>query len=179
MADGTTRTTTSLTDITPGHWVLDPARSMIQLQHKTMWGLVTVKGSFTKVRGEGEVAPGGTASGTLVLDATSLDTGHTKRDAHLRSVDFFDTAEHPEIVFAAQAVQTEGSGSVEVLGDLTVLGVTRPLTFVAQADAASADAVTLSAELVIDRADFGMTWNKAGMLQGLTTITLDVRFSHA
>ncbi|MGO4749474.1 YceI family protein, partial [Streptomyces sp. 2MCAF27] len=59
--------TTPLPAVQPGAWVLDPARTRVRLQHKTMWGMVTVKGGFSSVDGEGEVLPDGSASGTLTI----------------------------------------------------------------------------------------------------------------
>ncbi|MFB7510289.1 YceI family protein, partial [Streptomyces broussonetiae] len=94
-----------------GTWQLDPSASAVSLRHKTMWGLVTVKGAFTAVSGAGEVRPDGSATGTVTLEAASLDTKHAKRDTHLRSADFFDADQHPEITFAvrgADRLDTDG-----------------------------------------------------------------------
>ncbi len=68
-----------------GTWVLDPARSTVRLRSKSMWGLVPVKGSFGTVSGEGTVSPAGEVSGTVTVDAASVDTKMGKRDQHLRS----------------------------------------------------------------------------------------------
>src|SRR5260370_17110216 len=85
----------------PGLWSLHPARSTVTFRHPKFWGLVTIKGTFTKVGGEGEVLPDGTASGTLSIAAASIDTRNAKRDEHLRSADFFVTARHGSIPFTA------------------------------------------------------------------------------
>jgi polyisoprenoid-binding protein YceI len=82
--------------IRPGRWTLDPARSAIRFTHKTIWGLVTVKGTFADLSGEGEVLPDRSAHGSLRIGAASLDTRNAKRDKHLRSADFFDVERHPE-----------------------------------------------------------------------------------
>jgi polyisoprenoid-binding protein YceI len=68
-------------------------------------------------------------------------------------------------------------GTVQVAGDLTVKDTTRPLTFTARATELSADAVTLTAELQVDRAWFGLNWNQMGMLRGLANLTLTTRFT--
>jgi polyisoprenoid-binding protein YceI len=162
----------------PGLWKLDDAHSSVTFKHKTIWGLVTVKGRFTSVSGEGEVLPDGAARGTLTIDAASLDTKHAKRDAHLRSGDFFDIERHPSIVFAARSITPGTDGAVRVEGTLTVRDTTRPLTFAARATKAGPDAVSLSAELPVDRADFGLNWNQLGMLRGLATVSVDLRFQH-
>lgn len=162
---------------TVGRWTLDPAASSVNIQHKSMWGLATVKGTFTKLSGEGEVAPDGSAHGTLTIDATSISTKQAKLDTHLRSADFFDVDKHPAFVFDATGVVPDGAGSAAVTGRLTVLGVSRPLTFTARVTTAGPDDVTLTGEVAVDRNDFGMGWNKLGMLKGLTTVTLTTRFT--
>jgi polyisoprenoid-binding protein YceI len=162
-----------------GLWQLDASASTVALKHKTMWGLVTVKGAFAAVAGGGEVAAGGTATGTLTLDVTSLDTGNAKRDAHLRGADFFDADHHPEITFAARSVELRDGGTVEVSGQLTVRGISRPHSLTARLRDAGADALTLDAEFVVDRDEFGMGWNQLGMMRGLTTVTTSLRFQRA
>jgi polyisoprenoid-binding protein YceI len=166
----------SLTDVGPGRWTLDPAGTSARIQNRTIWGLVNVKGVFTKVSGEGEVLAGGGAHGSITIDAASLDTKNTKRDVHLRSADFFDVDKHPSIVFTATGVTPVGDGTAQVTGELTVVGVSRALSFTAEATEISADAVTLSAELPVDRQEFGMTWNQANMMKPLTLVTLTARF---
>jgi len=161
----------------PGLWSLHPARSTVTFRHPKFWGLVTIKGIFTNVGGEGEVLPDGTASGTLTIAAASIDTRNAKRDEHLRSADFFDTARHGSIVFTASRVSPADDGTADVTGELTIIGVTRPLTFTARTSDTSADAVTLTADVIIDRADFGMTWDKLGVAKGAATITVVAHFT--
>ncbi|NGO48556.1 YceI family protein [Streptomyces ureilyticus] len=162
-----------------GLWQLDPARSTVAVRQKTMWGMVTVNGTFAGVTGDGEVRPDGSASGTVTLDAASLDTKHEKRDKHLRSADFFDVDRHPAITFAVRSCVPRTDDTVEVSGQLTVRGISRPQSFTARVTDSTADAVTLAAELTVDRAEFGMTWNQLGMMRGLTTITTTLRFARA
>ncbi|MEV5873264.1 YceI family protein [Streptomyces sp. NPDC052101] len=160
-----------------GTWQLDPAASTVGLRHRTMWGLVTVKGTFTTVSGTGEVRPDGSAAGTVTLDAASLDTKSAKRDTHLRSADFFDAANHPEITFAVRAADRLDGDGVRVTGQLTVRGISRPVTLTARLTDASAEALTLDAEFTVDREQFGMGWNQLGMMRGLTTVTAGLRFT--
>jgi len=162
-----------------GLWQLDPARSTVAVRQKTMWGMVTVNGTFAGVTGDGEVRPDGSASGTVTIDAASLDTKHTKRDKHLRSADFFDADRHPAITFAVRSCAPRTDDTVEVSGQLTVRGISRPQSFTARVTDSTADAVTLAAELTVDRAEFGMTWNQMAMMRGLTTITTTLRFARA
>ncbi|MGW3951191.1 YceI family protein [Streptomyces sp. NPDC004752] len=163
-----------------GLWKVDPAASAVALRHKTFWGLVTVKGTFAAVAGQGEVRSDGSATGTVTLGAASLDTKSAKRDAHLRSADFFDADHHPEITFAAQGAELrDGDGSAQITGRLTVRGISRPQTVTAQLTKADADAFTLETEFTVDREQFGLGWNQLGMLRGLTTVTATLRFTRA
>ncbi|KOU62385.1 hypothetical protein ADK57_24925 [Streptomyces sp. MMG1533] len=162
-----------------GLWQLDPTASTVALRHKTMWGLVTVKGTFSGVTGQGEVRPDGSAVGTLTLDAASLDTKNAKRDTHLRSADFFDVDNHPEITLTVRSAELRDGKTVHVVGQLTARGISRPLTFTASLAGADADALTLDAEFTVDRAEFGLGWNQMGMIRGLTTVTTTLRFSRA
>ncbi|WP_155055983.1 YceI family protein [Streptomyces blattellae] len=162
-----------------GLWPLDTTASSVALQHKTMWGMVTVKGTFGAVTGQGEVRPDGSAVGTVTLGAASLDTGHARRDTHLRSAHFFDADHHPEITLAVRSAELRDGDKVHVVGQLTVRGVSRPLSFTARLIGSDADSLTLDAEFSIDRGQFGMTWNQLGMIRGLATVSATLRFVRA
>ena len=183
MAENTTNpagTPTSAADLATGHWVLDPATSSVGFRHKSIWGLVTVKGTFTTVSGEGEIDADGRGHGTLLVDAASVDTKKQKLDTHLRSADFFEIEKYPTITFSADSIVADGSGGAEVSGQLTVRGKTRPLTFTAQVAAASSTDVTLTGEVGVDRNDFEMAWkNPGGAMRGIATVTLKTRFIQA
>jgi polyisoprenoid-binding protein YceI len=170
MADSTK------TALSAGHWALDAAASSVGIRNKSVWGLVTVKATFAKVGGEGEILADGTASGTLTIDAASVASGKSKLDTHLRSADFFDVEKFPEFTFAADRVVPKTADTAEVSGRLTVLGKTRPLDFTARTVAAGSDEVALTAEVEVDRSEFGMTWNRGGMLGSPTTVSLSLRF---
>ncbi|MER6132205.1 YceI family protein [Streptomyces sp. NPDC001815] len=160
-----------------GLWQLDPARSTVAIKHRTMWGMVTVKGAFGGLTGEGEVRPDGTARGTITVDAASLDTKNGKRDEHLRGGDFFDAERHPSLVFAVRDAVVRQDDTAEISGQLTVRGISRPQSVTARVTGASADAVTLTAEFTVDREQFGMGWNQLGMIRGLTTVTATLGFT--
>jgi polyisoprenoid-binding protein YceI len=162
-----------------GTWQLDATRSTVGISHRTMWNLVTVKGTFTGVTGEGEVRPDGSAGGTITLDAASLDTKNAKRDQHLRSADFFDTDNHPQLTFAVRGATQQSDGSVRIDGRLTVRGISRPHSFTAKLAEATAGTVTLTAEFTVDRDQFGMGWNQLGMMRGHTAVTASLRFNRA
>ena len=139
-------------------------------------GLIPVRGVFREVNGSGTVSPDGTATGTLLVAAASIDTQNTKRDTHLRSADFFDSDNHPDISFTADDIRPSGQG-VAVTGELTVRGRTRPLSFDATASVPGDGEVWLDAEVRVNRADFGITWNVLGMVSQTSTLTVHAVFT--
>jgi polyisoprenoid-binding protein YceI len=159
-----------------GEWVLDPRKSSIRLTSRSIWGLVPVTGVFREVRGNGTVSSDGEVSGTVTVAAASIDTKNTRRDTHLRSADFFDSSNHPDITFTADGIQPSGQGAV-VTGALTVRGRTRPLSFDAAASVQGDGGVWLDAEVRINRADFGLTWNQMGMAAMNNTLTIHTVFA--
>jgi len=157
-----------------GSWTLDAARSQVRLATKSMWGVVPVKGVFGEVSGSGTVTGSGAVTGTLTVTAGSIDTKMKKRDDHLRSADFFDAARHRDITFSVEAI-TPAAGGVTVAGDLTVRGTTRTVSFGAAVSGDDAE-VTLDAEVPVNRADYGLTFNQLGMMAMKSTITIHAAF---
>lgn len=102
----------------------------------------------------------------LTIDANTINTNNEKRDAHLKNEDFFDTAKHPTIAFKSKKAVKKGS-NWELTGDLTMHGVTKEVTFKnveltkSLKDLGGATRRGLSANITINRKDFGITWNKA------------------
>ena len=158
-----------------GEWVLDPRNSSVRLKSKSM-GLIPVKGVFREVSGRGTVSPDGSARGTLRVAAASIDTQHTKRDTHLRSADFFDSDNHPDIAFTADDIRPSAQG-VAVTGALTIRGRTRPMSFDAATSVPGDGEVWLDAEVRVNRADFGITWNALGMVAQTSTIAIHAVFT--
>ena len=158
-----------------GGWVLDPRNSSVGLKSKSM-GLIPVKGIFREVSGSGTVSPDGKAAGTLTIAAASIDTQNTKRDTHLRSADFFDSDNHPDISFTADDIRPSAHG-VAVTGALTIRGRTRPLSFDATASVPGDGEVWLDAEFRVNRGDFGITWNVLGMVAQTSTLTIHAVFT--
>jgi polyisoprenoid-binding protein YceI len=152
-------------------WELDPAASSFRFSHKTLWGLVNVKGVFAEASGQGEINPDGVPSGSIHLGAASADTHNTKRDVHLRSADFFDAENHPTIDFTVSSAVRAGS-DLQAKGTLTVKGVSAPLDVTAHLDEVSSQRVTLSVETKVDRSQFGLSWNQLGMLRGDTSVSV-------
>jgi polyisoprenoid-binding protein YceI len=150
-----------------GNYVIDPAHTRI--------GFVARHAMVTKVRGafngfEGSAVVDGTdftkSTGQLTIQAASIDTRNEQRDAHLRSNDFLAMEEHPQITFVATDVRQSGPTSLVVTGDLTIRGVTNSITIPFQFEGASTDPygnlrVGFEGSAVINRKDYGITWNAA------------------
>ncbi|MFC9765727.1 YceI family protein [Rhodococcus jostii] len=115
---------------------------------------------FPSRRGRGN---DGSITGTLVVDAASVNTENAKRDKHLRSADFFDVQKYPTIVFTVTDAHPAGPGHLHLDGDLTVHGQTRPLTVPAHV-VATEDTATVTAEVHLDRSSWGLTYTKKGSL---------------
>jgi polyisoprenoid-binding protein YceI len=158
-----------------GTWTVDPARSSVQLRTRTLWGLVKVKGRFSRVAGVAMVSAGGDIRGSLTVEARSIDTGHHKRDEHLRSADFFTVDTYPHFAFTAERVDWSGPEPV-VEGSLQVRDCTRPLRVPVQVSTGGADVLDLSAEVVLNRADYGMDWNRMGAAKMVITLNIQAVF---
>ena len=159
-----------------GSWTLDAARSEIGLKSKSMWGMVPVKGVFREVTGSGTVSAAGDVTGTVTVAAGSIDTKVKKRDEHLRSADFFDVANTPDITFAAEQVTPSGEG-VTVTGALTVRDRTHPVSFPVRVSGFDGARVELDGEIQVNRADYGLTWTQLGMTSMNNTITVHAVFT--
>jgi polyisoprenoid-binding protein YceI len=159
-----------------GSWTLDASRSAVRLRSRHLWGLVPVKGVFGEITGAGTVSPAGEVSGTVRVAAASIDTKMKKRDAHLRSAAFLDSAAYPHITFRAGQI-TASPEAVIVSGVLTVRDVDRPLSLPAAVSGINTDEVRLDAEFHVNRADFGITWNKLGMASMIAVITVHAVFT--
>lgn len=155
----------ALTDLTPGIWTIDPSHTSLGFVARHLV-VAKVRGRFGAVTGVITVAEDALASSvTAQIDMASVDTGDTARDEHLRSADFFDVENHPSMTFTSTSVSGQGADYV-VTGDLTIKGVTRPVTLDLEFDGVSGDpwggtraGFTATAE--IDRRDWGLEWNVA------------------
>jgi polyisoprenoid-binding protein YceI len=170
MATTTALATTLPTDT----WVVDPDHTTIEFRVKHV-GLARVRGVFHRFDGALAVGEDGAASLSGTVDAASLDTGVAARDEHLRSADFFDVDNHAHIAFSARSIETLGEEGLRIVGDLTIRGVTRSIELTGEIlgtglDDAGAERLGLELATVLDRRDFGLTWNQAidggGLLVG-------------
>jgi polyisoprenoid-binding protein YceI len=160
-----------------GRWRLDAPASKVEFRVRHFWRAITVRGWFDQVDGEGAVGPDGTVTGQLVIAAASLNTKNKQRDKHLRSADFFDAGQHPRVVVTVQQAALGSDGRLTGEGTLEAAGVTEPLTFTADVVDASMEAVTLRAELAVDRSRFGMTWSPLRMAAMQATGIVTARFT--
>src|SRR6478736_4624167 len=172
-------------------WNIDPVHSNAQFKVKHMM-ISNVKGEFTAVKGSLQFDEKNLANSSVEaeIDATTINTREPQRDAHLKSADFFDVEKFPTLTFRSTTVSKKVDGELAVKGELTIHGVTRPVTFTVEGPSAPAKdpwgntRIGLSATTRINRKDFGLTWNAAletgGILVGdEVTITLDVEFVKA
>jgi polyisoprenoid-binding protein YceI len=143
-----------------GTWELDVKRTMVEFHTKGLW-FMNVTGTFPAQRGSVAVRSDGIVTGVVVFDAASIDTGLRRRDVHLRSVDFLDAANHPTVTFVLTNARTLGPAEADIAGVLTARGVARDLQFRAVV-AISDEAVVVTAEVDLDRREWGMTYAKFG-----------------
>jgi len=164
MSTAEPTTTTALTGLPTGTWKVDPVHSSVEFQVKHL-GIATVKGQFKEFEGTLEVTQeGARAYGKAIV--ASVDTREPQRDTHLRSADFFDTENHPEITFESTAIRQVDEDSFEIEGDFTIHGVTRTLKLDATLEGSETDPqgnarVGLSASAQINRSDYDMKFNMA------------------
>jgi polyisoprenoid-binding protein YceI len=145
-----------------GVWSVDPHRSEIGFAVKNMWGLQTVRGAFRTYYGSLTVGADG-AAGELTIDAASLDTGHNKRDRHLRSPDFFDVERHPRIMFNASAVTASDAG-LTVTGELAIGSSRIGLEIPVDVQPIAEGALRLDGTTAVSRNAAGVAWNKMGVI---------------
>jgi polyisoprenoid-binding protein YceI len=151
-----------MSESTAGAWVLDPAGSSVEFSGGAFWGMVPVRGTFGTVSGTGTVGEDGSASGQVVVDASSLNTKNKTRDKHLRSADFFNVEKYPTLTVTVNSAVLDGS-NLAVTGTMEAAGKSVPVSFTAHVESADADAVVLSAVVPMARSAFGMTWQQWGI----------------
>lgn len=159
------RTVQGVTVPEAGTYRVDPSHSVVEFVVRHL-GLAKVRGRFDAFEGTIEVGEDPARSRVdAVIQAASIDTRDPKRDEHLRTGDFLDVANHPTLEFHSTAVRRAGSRWAAD-GELTVRGVTRPVTLEVEFEGAAADPwggirIGCSATAELNREDFGLTWNQA------------------
>jgi|SRR5580704_693671 polyisoprenoid-binding protein YceI len=172
-------------------WKIDPVHSSAEFKVKHMM-VSNIKGSIQGMTGDltEHATDASLSSIDATLDASTVNTGLADRDAHLKAADFLDTEKYPKITFKSTKVEKKGSEEYAVTGNLTIHGVTKPVTLTVegpsapQKDPYGNTRIGLSATTKINRRDYGLSYN--GLLEagGLVVgdevhITLDVEFIKA
>jgi polyisoprenoid-binding protein YceI len=151
-----------------GEWELDASHTTVQFNVKHMM-VTNVHGQFQKASGTVSLDERDPTHSTIevTIDPASVDTREPKRDAHLRSPDFFDVAKYPTITFKSTRVEKADGGRLKATGDLTLHGVTKAVTLLVEPISAAVKnpwgmlVRGVSASGKLSRKDFGLTWNKA------------------
>ena len=148
-----------------GTWTVDPAHSSVEFRIRHMM-VSTVRGRFGEFEGTIEAAPDyhdSKVRGTV--KTASIDTNEQRRDAHLRSADFFDADNNPTISFESTGIEHVRGGDYRVTGDLSMHGETRPVTFDVTVHGAihdpdGNDRVGLEVRGTISRSEFALRWQR-------------------
>lgn len=169
-------------------WSLDPDHSAAQFKVRHLM-ISNVRGNFEKISATLHLDDRDITKSRVEvsIDVASINTGVNKRDDHLRSPDFFDATKFPSMTFVSTRVEKAGPGKLNVTGNLTIKGITRPV--VLRVDGLTPEVRDpwghsrrgASATTTINRRDFGITWNKSmdngGVVVGEeVAIQLEVEF---
>jgi polyisoprenoid-binding protein YceI len=159
--------TLTATETLTGHYNLDPAHS--RLGFVARHAMVTkVRGAFKEVDGKGYFDASDPSQSWLevTIQAASIDTGNESRDGHLRTNDFFDPENYPEIRFRSTNVEQLDESSYRVTGDLSIKDTTKPITVDLELTGPAVDPwgntrIGLEGSVVVNRRDWGINWNAA------------------
>jgi polyisoprenoid-binding protein YceI len=155
----------SINDLTPGTWIVDPTHSTVGFTARHLM-VTKVRGRFASFSGSVTIADDRLASSVEAsVDMASVSTGDDGRDGHLKSGDFFDVEQFPTMSFRSTSVVADG-GDYALNGDLTIKGVTKPVTFELEFDGVATDPwnntkAGFTAETEINRKDWGLERNVA------------------
>ncbi len=147
-------------------WQIDPAHTRVQFSARHMM-ISTVRGEFNDFEGTVEFDEDNPSETTvdITVDMSSISTRDDKRDAHLKSPDFFDAEKYPKMTFKSTNVEATGDTTAKLTGDLTIKDVTKPVTLdvVYNGMAMSPwgqSAAGFEAKGILNRTDWGLTWNQ-------------------
>jgi polyisoprenoid-binding protein YceI len=177
--------------MTKANWNVDKVHSEVGFSVKHMMNS-KAKGTFDQFDGVIEANPEDLTDAKIeiTMDASSINTRNEDRDNHLRSGDFFDVENHPNLTFVATDIKNTGGNNYDVTGDLTIRGTTKPVTLDVTFEGQSKDPMSgatvagFSGKTKISREEFGLTWNAAvetgGVLVGdEVTITFELELHKA
>ena len=152
-------------------WRIDPTRSSVEFRAPTLWGLTAVKGRFKRYDGTLDLEREPAIE--LTIEAASLDTNNTLRDRHLRSDDFFDVQNHPQVRFVSDRATLEAE-QLKVSGRLYAAGQNMPLTLNADLRRVD-DELEVHAKANADQRQLGMTNGTLGMIRTPSELTVHAR----
>jgi polyisoprenoid-binding protein YceI len=161
LTDTTTNTNSGA--LPSGDWHVDPARSQVHFHTRAMFGLFPVLGKFERFSGTLHVPDAGEASGELRLEAESVRTGIGKRDAHLRTEDFFYADAHPHVTFDLAELRPDGDAH-QVSGTLRIRDKALPIDAGATITA-NGSALQIDARFPVNHHAAGLGWAKPGMVR--------------
>jgi polyisoprenoid-binding protein YceI len=146
-------------------WIIDPDHTVAVFSICHLM-IAKVRGHFSKITGMiyFDISDITHSSVEVTIDATSICTGIKKRDEHLKSPDFFDVEKHPEIIFKSSQVEVTSINRCKVYGDLTIHGVTHSVMLEVEyfgpvKSPFGATSMGFTATTVVNREDYGLTWN--------------------
>ncbi|MQA09591.1 MAG: hypothetical protein GEU98_13775 [Pseudonocardiaceae bacterium] len=176
---------TQIPGYTTGTWTIDPVHTDVTFSVRHL-GVAKVRGRFADVQGEIVTAENPLESTVNVTVKTaSLDTNNEQRDGHVRTEEFLDVQNYPEMTFRSTGIRQDGDEYV-ISGELTVRGVTKPIELrtevggFAPEGPAGVPVLGLSASTEINRSDFGVTGGAAGAMLGeKVKVELDVEAAKA
>lgn len=154
---------TTLPKLETGVWTLDPSHTIIGFSARHLM-VTKVRGGFAEFDGSLQIGETPETSSVQVsIDAASISSGSEDRDVHLRSADFLDAENHPNLTFKSTSVEADGD-RLRVAGNLTIKNITRPVTLDLEFEGTATDPwggtrASFAAKAVINREDWDLTWN--------------------
>jgi len=188
MSTATAPHSSQLADLTPGIWTVDPTHSTVGFTARHLM-ITKVHGHFTDFDGVVTIAQDPLESSvTANVRLASVDTGNADRDGHLRTADFFDVENHPEMTLRSTGIVERGNTDI-LTADLTIAGQTHPVEFALEFDGVTTDPfgstkAGFAATADINRSDWGLSFNMALDTGGVLvsdkiTIGLDIQLVRA
>lgn len=154
-------------DTTRTKWVIDPSHSEVNFQVRHLM-ISNVKGEFQKINASIESIgmDFSHAKVQATMDAEGIYTNDENRDKHLRSADFFDAANHPQLTFTSTSFEALGGNDYKLKGDLTIKDIVKPVTLDVEFGGTMTDPygnmkAGFSLSGTINRKDWGLNWNSA------------------